>query len=110
MKQRAQITLETEETIVVRNSGAFSSGFCPLCRRNVHMFPPEVLAPMTGSSERQIFRLLEAGKIHFVEAQRIYACPRCYEKVLASRSAASGPAAIRTVGEIDAIKETRNEE
>ena len=78
--KRAEITLETEENVVLRNSsGAFSSGFCPLCRRNVHLFPPDVLAPVTGSTEREIFRLLDAGKVHFVEARRIYACVSCYK-------------------------------
>ena len=82
MNQRAQITLETEEIIVLRNSGEFLTGFCPLCRRDTHMFPPEVLAPITGSSERELFRLLEAGQVHFVEARRIYACIGCYKRLL----------------------------
>ena len=81
MRQRAEITFETAETVVVRNSGKFLLGFCPLCGDEVYMFPPETLAPMTGSSEREIFRLLETGNIHFVEAQRIYACLSCYKNL-----------------------------
>jgi hypothetical protein len=79
MRQRAEITFETAETVVVRNSGKFLLGFCPLCGEEAYMFPPETLAPMTASSEREIFRLLETGNIHFVEAQRIYACLGCYK-------------------------------
>ena len=89
MKQKAEITIELEETVVLREGSKVLSGFCPFCRDNVHMFPPEVLAQMTGSSEREIFRLLEAGKIHFTEARRIYACASCYN---ALHSAISGPA------------------
>ena len=84
MNQRAEITFETEETVVLRNSGQFLRGFCPACRDEVHLFPPELLASITGSSEREVFRLLEAGRVDFVETRRIYACIGCYQKLLSA--------------------------
>jgi len=82
MRQRAEITFETEETVVLKSGGKFLLGFCTLCGDEQYMFPPEALALITGSTEREIFRLLEAGNIHFVEAQRIYACLNCYRNLL----------------------------
>lgn len=48
------------------------------------MLSPPVLSVVTGSTEREIFRLVEAGLIHFVEAKRIYACPDCCGRVFTS--------------------------
>jgi hypothetical protein len=43
---------------------------------------PEIMAALSETSEREIFRLIEGGKIHFVETKRLYACPGCYEQML----------------------------
>ena len=80
MKQKAQITFEEQETLIARQSDNCLMGFCPRCAARVQLITPEILALLTGGTEREIFRLLEAGKIYFFEARRLYACPGCYEK------------------------------
>jgi len=82
MKQKTQVTFEMEETTRLTHSGKVLTVFCPRCKTVVRMEVPHVLALLAGSSEREIFRLVEAGMIHFVETRRIYACPDCYKRVL----------------------------
>ena len=36
---------------------------------------PLIAATLCGLSEREIFRLIENGRIHFVEAERVLVCP-----------------------------------
>jgi hypothetical protein len=83
MKQKAEITFEVEETFVVKPGERMTSEYCPNCQAVSVMTTPEILASMTGSSEREIFRLVEAGVIHFVERRRIYACPGCFRNSIA---------------------------
>jgi hypothetical protein len=38
------------------------------------MITPPNAAALSGFSEREIFRLIENGRLHFVEAERVYVC------------------------------------
>ena len=78
MKQKAQITFEQHETVVLKQSGSHVLEFCRNCGEEVLFVTPEILAAMTESSEREVFRLVEAGVIQFVERKRTYACSQCY--------------------------------
>ncbi|MGH9946572.1 MAG: hypothetical protein ACRD6X_05170 [Pyrinomonadaceae bacterium] len=77
MKHRTEITFEMEETIVIRDTTAIRTGFCPNCGRSVEMATPHVVATISGGSEREIFRLIEAGMIHSIETDRILICLSC---------------------------------
>jgi hypothetical protein len=75
MKRKTEITFEVEETTVVRQPAAqIVTAFCPQCRAPVEMLAPEIAAALCQVSEREIFRLLENGRLHFVEAERIFVC------------------------------------
>lgn len=87
MTQRAEFTFEIEETVVLKQGGFLINEYCPRCMEKVDMLSPEVLALTNGASEREIFRLMEAGAIHFVEAARVVACPSCYRHLLISVTA-----------------------
>ena len=76
------MTFEIEETLVFRRGGNFITEFCPQCGEIVDMVSPDVLSLVTGTSEREIFRLMEIGKIHFNELGRVVACPSCYRRLL----------------------------
>ena len=94
MNQKTEITFEEQETVVVRQTGSHMSEFCPRCEETVLLVTPEILAALTGASEREIFRLLEEGVIHFVETKRLYACRDCYQRVIIESKLsekASGP-------------------
>jgi hypothetical protein len=85
MKHKAAITFEKEETLVVRQSASHMTDYCPACNLTVPMFTPEVMATITDTSEREIFRLIEGGCLPFVETNRLYACLECYRKCLSPK-------------------------
>lgn len=91
MRQRTEITWETEETVVVRRGVTILPAICPNCESNVDMMSPEVLASLAGSDEREIFRLIEAGQIHFVESDRILACSSCCRRLFDQANPNSQP-------------------
>lgn len=74
MKQKTEITFEVEETIILRQSGNRLEAFCPQCQAVIEMITPQTVAALGGLSEREIFRLIENGRLHFLEAERIFVC------------------------------------
>lgn len=76
MKQKAEITLEVEETIVLRQDHILEA-FCPQCEALVEMITPRIAVALSDFSEREIFRLIEAGAIHFIEAEWVFICWNC---------------------------------
>jgi len=82
MKQKTEVTFEQRDTVVLKQSSSHMTADCPRCKATVELLTPEILAALTGSTEREIFRLLETGMIHFIETRRIYACPGCYQRML----------------------------
>lgn len=77
MKQRAEITFEIEETIVVRQGEKLSREFCPLCKIVVDMLTPQLAAAVSKKPVREIFRLIETGKLHFSETGGGLICLNC---------------------------------
>lgn len=73
MKRTTEVTFEAEELTTVKARRSFK-GFCGGCNTFVEMLPPEAAALLTGLAEREIFRLIETGEIHFVEAERVFVC------------------------------------
>jgi hypothetical protein len=80
MTQRPDITLEFEETVVLKQGGKLLTEFCPQCSEAVDLLSPDVLSLVSGVSEREIFRLIENNTIHFVESGRIVACLSCLHR------------------------------
>jgi hypothetical protein len=77
MKQRAEMTFEIEETVVVRRGEKLSREFCPLCGIVVDMLTPQLAAALSKKPVREIFRLIEAGKLHFSETDGGLICLNC---------------------------------
>ena len=73
MKRRTEITFETEELVAVKARRGFK-GFCGHCHAFVEMLPTDAAAMLTGLGEREIFRLIETGTVHFLEAERVFVC------------------------------------
>ncbi len=74
MKQKTEITLEIEETIILRRDESRLEAFCPQCQASVEMITPQLAAALAGLSEREMFCLIENRRLHFVEAKRIFVC------------------------------------
>lgn len=80
-----KIIFETEELVVFKARRSFK-GFCEQCSEPVEMLTAETAAALSGFGERAIFRLIEAGGLHFVEAERVFIC----RNFLMKRSQLSG--------------------
>lgn len=78
MVNKAEIAFEVEETLILKQGEKLVYEHCPRCDQKVGMITPELLAKLYGTSEREIFRMLEAGLIHFVEVERVLVCFGCY--------------------------------
>ena len=86
MKRTTEITFETEELVSIKARRGFK-GFCGQCNAVVEMVPTDAAALLSGLGERVIFRLIETGEIHFVEAERIFVCRDSMVKVKALTTA-----------------------
>lgn len=74
MTQEPQISFEIEETIILKQGGKLIREFCPLCDMDADLVSPDIVALVTGVSEREIFRRIEAREVHFFERPQIYVC------------------------------------
>lgn len=74
MKQKTEIEIEVSETIIYNRSSERFETFCPKCRSQVEMATPQVAAILSRFTEREIYRLVETGKIHFLETDRVIIC------------------------------------
>ena len=74
MQQTTEIEFEFSETIAYSRPDERIKSFCPECNQWVEMAAPHVAAVLTHTTEREIYRLLEKGHIHFVEAGRVMVC------------------------------------
>ena len=67
-KNKTEITIETHRTFIVRRRPNFTYAWCAGCAATVSFASPEDAAQLTGSSAREIYRAVEAGQLHFIEA------------------------------------------
>ena len=67
MKRRTEVTIEFDE-VIVRRHQAIALGWCAACAEQVQMLTPAVAAAAAGVSIRTIYRRVEAGGLHFKEA------------------------------------------
>ena len=72
-KRRVVTLPETEEIIA-----------CPECERNEAMIAAESAASIFGFSRREIYRMVEAGKVHFLETHQsvLFVCQKSLKENL----------------------------
>ena len=74
MKQKTQIEIELTETIAYSRRSERFETFCPNCKSLVEMATPQIAAILSRLTEREIYQLVEAGVIHFIENTRVLVC------------------------------------
>jgi RNA polymerase sigma factor, sigma-70 family len=67
-KNKTEITIETHRTFIVRRRPNLFYAWCGGCAATVSFASPEDAAQFVGSSTREIYRAVEAGQLHFIEA------------------------------------------
>lgn len=74
MKQKTEIEIELSETVAYSRRDEKFEAYCPQCRSLVEMAAPRVAAVLARSSEREVYRLVETDKIHYVESGGVLVC------------------------------------
>lgn len=74
-KQKTEISLEIEEAVAIRTPKVVSD-HCPWCLRQERMIAANEAAVMARLSARELYRLVEVGRLHFMEDRcgLLYVC------------------------------------
>lgn len=74
--RRTEISIEQTKRLVVLFPKTEAIFNCYQCERGEAMLIAEQAASVFGFSRRQIYRLIEAGQVHFVETDKgiLYVC------------------------------------
>jgi len=62
-----EITLERDQISVIRRPVYPALTWCEQCEKRVQMITPDEAVAVAGRSAREIYRWVEAGRIHFLE-------------------------------------------
>ena len=68
------IVVEIDERIAVKDAEQPFEAYCSTCKKMTEMASPKTAAVLTAISEREVFRLIEAKVIHFIENARVLVC------------------------------------
>lgn len=74
MNHKTEIEIEMSETVAYSRRSERFENFCPACKSMSEMATPQVAAILTHTTEREIYRLVETGELHFVETDRVLVC------------------------------------
>jgi hypothetical protein len=66
-KRKITVTVETHSLTILRTRGHASATWCAACGAQTQTVTVEVAARLRSVTQRTIFRLLEAGSLHFNE-------------------------------------------
>jgi len=75
------IVVEIDERIAVTNTEQQFEAYCSGCKTMTEMATPKTAGVLTGISEREVFRLIEAKEIHFHENDRVLVCVASVRKL-----------------------------
>ena len=67
--EKTVITVETFQCSVVRSRRKAKVAWCEQCAAELVMLAPNEAAALLQTTARQIFRLTEAGEIHYLETE-----------------------------------------
>jgi hypothetical protein len=82
-KRRTEIHLEIEEAIAIRTHTVLIA-YCQNCRRQARMIAANEAAVVARLSAREIYRFVEAGRLHFTEDQGglLYVCTDSLQQLI----------------------------
>ena len=88
-----KVTIETNETLVLRPSQVTVLAYCAECAAEVEMLSAGAAASHFAVPLRWIYRAIESGQLHFLEtsAGLVLVCPNSLRKANQLPVAESGP-------------------
>lgn len=72
--QKTDIEIEVNETVAYSRRSERFENYCPTCQRMSEMATPQVASILSHTTEREIYKLVETGDVHFVETDRVLVC------------------------------------
>jgi|GEM_PF-1727972 len=66
-KRQKVITIETHQQTLIRSNGKIFVAWCEACGAETLMLMPEQSAIVCSTTQREIFRSIENGELHFIE-------------------------------------------
>ena len=77
VRRTKKVTIQTNETLVLRPSQVTVLAHCAQCAAEVEMLTAGAAASRVGVPLRSIYRAVEAGRLHFLEtsAGLVLVCP-----------------------------------
>src|ERR1051325_1993031 len=101
IKRMITIVFNRHRVLTIRGEPQGLVSWCPTCNEQVRMLTPEQAAQLLPIDQRVIFRAIEAGEIHFIEAPHILVCLESIHEFLNRETAAregDGCAVEKTAG------------
>lgn len=74
MTEKTRIEIEVSEVVAYSSRSERFENFCPVCKCMSEMSTAQVAAVVSHMSEREIYKLVEAGDLHFLETDRVLIC------------------------------------
>ncbi len=74
MIQKTEIEIEMSETVAYSRRSERFETFCPTCKSMSEMATPQLAAVLTHTTEREVYKLVETARVHFVETDRVLIC------------------------------------
>ena len=74
MTQKTEFEIEVNETVAYSSRNDRFESYCPACKCMTEMATVQIAAVLMHKSEREIYRMVEVGSIHFVETDRVLVC------------------------------------
>ena len=65
--RRAEIIVEVNRVVVIKQPEGLVVQWCPMCEGRVHMITPAAAAVLSNVDTRTIYRRIDAGALHFAE-------------------------------------------
>jgi hypothetical protein len=70
VKKTIEITIERSRLIHISRPNILIMARCPQCLAEARMVSPQEASNVTGLSLREIYRRVEAARLHFIETQQ----------------------------------------
>ena len=76
LRRHVEISIERETFTVVHQPGSSFAGLCKECGHAVLMLSADMAAATSGATPREIYRGIDAGKLHFYELStgKVFLC------------------------------------
>ena len=76
IKRTMEITIERSRSVVASRPHVERTARCPKCLAEVRLVTPDEAGSLAGVSVREVYRWVEAGRVHFIETSegRLFIC------------------------------------